>query len=398
MYASVHTDRTGRVYVSDDHRASGWNGSEHVPLDEVIPIPQGTRLVPLVRDAEAFGRDGRMRAIGRGRTALSAILPAGYTRLLFPSYGEERAEPPLALLPYTAVGAAPGGDLVVAAVRHSAAAPSPIEVADAPGVIQGALRSWPGNDLVRQLVRCAREHECLAARAALADGSELPVPIGALTAEQPTLPIAMRSGYPGTPTEQATLHPTANEIAQLVSSPVTRISFGRACDGDPLLAIRPMEEALTLLRARHPDVELHIETTGCSTTALRRLIDAGVTSVTIRFASAMPDTYRALHGPVAHEWSEVRASIALAAERARLTLALLLLPGVSDRPAEADAIVGLIGDLPGGVLELRDLGADPLRALAGLPRGRPTGMRTLLDRLSEADHFELTAAAKPAAV
>jgi hypothetical protein len=397
MYASVHTDRTGRVYVSDDHRASGWNGSEHVPLEQAIPIPPGTRLVPLEREAEAFGRDGRMRGLGRGRTALAAILPSGCTRLLFPSYAEERGDAPLAPLPYTAVASAPGGDLVVAAVRHGSAVPV-VETRESAGTIQEALRSRPGNDLVRQLVRCAREHECLAARASLAGGSELPVPIGALTAEQPLLPIALRSGYPGTPTEQAALHPTADEILQLATPEVTRVTFGRACDGDPLLALRPMEEAVSLVRARHPSVDIHVETTGCSTATLRRLIEAGVTGVTIRFASAMPDTYRALHGPVAHEWTDVRASIALAAERARLTLALLVLPGVTDRPAESDAIVGLVGDLPGGALELRDLGADPRRTLAGLPRAKPRGVRSLIDRLGEADHFELTVAAMPAAV
>lgn len=397
MYASVHTDRTGRVYVSDDHRASGWNGSEHVLIDEAIPIPPGTRLVPLEREAEAFGRDGRMRGLGRGRTALAAVLPAGCTRLLFPSYAEDRGDAPLDPLPYTAIASAPGGDLVVAAVRHGSPVP-PVEIQEGASAIQEALRSRPGNDLVRQLVRCAREHQCLAASAALAGGAELPVPIGALTAEQPRLPIALRSGYPGAPTEQAALHPTADEILQLVTPKVTRVAFGRACDGDPLLALRPMEEAVSRLHARHPGVEIHVETTGCSTTTLRRLIDAGVTSVTIRFASAMPDTYRALHGPVAHEWTDVRSSIALAAERARLTLAVLVLPGLTDRPAESDAIVGLVGDLPGGALELRDLGADPRRTLAGLPRGKPRGVRSLIDRLGEADHFRLTVAAMPAAV
>lgn len=383
------------MYVSDDHRASGWNGSADVPLEEAIPLPQGTRLLPLEREAEAFGRDGRMRGLGRGRLALAAILPAGCTRLLFPSYAEERGDAGLAPLPYTAVAAAPGGDLVVAALRHGPLV-TPVEMPEASGAIQEALRSWPGNDLARQLVRCAREHECFAARARLAGGAELPVPIGALVAEQPRLPIAVRSGYPGTPAEQAALHPTAEEILHLVTPVVSRVAFGRACDGDPLLALRPMEEAVSLLRARHPSVEIHIETTGCSTAALRRLIEAGVTSVAVRFASAMPDTYRTLHGPVAHEWSDVRASVALAAERTRLTLALLVLPGVTDRPAESDAILGLVGDLPGGALELRDLGADPRRTIAALPPGRPRGVRALVDRLAEADHFELTATAMPA--
>ena len=88
MYASVHTDRTGRVYVSDDHRASGWNGSEHVALEEAIPIPPGTRLVPLEREAEAFGRDstdgGRMFSPGRAATYTKPGTVAPGMKMVFP--------------------------------------------------------------------------------------------------------------------------------------------------------------------------------------------------------------------------------------------------------------------------------------------------------------------------
>jgi hypothetical protein len=114
--------------------------------------------------------------------------------------------------------------------------------------------------------------------------------------------------------------------------------------------------------------------------------------VTIRFGSARPETYRLLHGPVSHAWADVRASIHVAVERGTaVTLALLVLPGITDRAVEADATLALLGELPGGAIELRDLGADPERAFAALPRGRPLGVRILLDRLAEADHFLMSA-------
>lgn len=391
MYASVHADHTGRLLISDDHSSTGWNGADHVALTAAIPLPANARLVPLDRAAVALGRDGRQRAVGRGRSAVGAILPAGHTRLLHPSYAEDRALAPLAALPYAAVGAR-DGEIVVAAARHGSGTDA---VAPPPDLAE-ALRARPRNDLLRQLSRCAKDHECRDARGAIAGAAELPVPLGAPAAERPTLPVALRSGYAGAPLGGAVLRPSPEDIRALVGEGTRRVSFGRACDGEPLLAARALEEAIGAALERAGELDVHLETTGCAPVALRRALETGVTSVTFRFASALAGTYRALHGPVAHEWNDVRASITAAADHgARIALAILVLPGVTDRPAESDAILGLIGDLPGGVIELRDLGADPLRAIAGLPRARPFGIAAVLERIREASHFRIDA---PAAV
>jgi pyruvate-formate lyase-activating enzyme len=121
--------------------------------------------------------------------------------------------------------------------------------------------------------------------------------------------------------------------------------------------------------------------------------------VTVRLGSARAETYEPLHGPTEHRWSDVRASMQLLAQRrAVLTIALLLMPGLTDAPAEIDALAALLGELPGGRIELRDLGADPLRLLSSLPPQRPLGLRALLARLGEADHFRIPAAPVIAAV
>jgi len=394
MYASVHTDRNGRVFVSDDHRAAGSDGNSDVALTATIALPAGARLVPLARDALAFGRDGRMREIGRGRLAMAAILPRGYTRLLFPSYAEDPAAPALDALPYAAVGADREGEVVVAAAEHAPAVPGGGAHASSRSELQAALRARPANKLMRQLTRCAREHECAAAQAALAGQGELPVPVGARPAERPRLPLDLRSGYAGSPTERAAIHPSASEIAEMAGDAAARgaarISFGRACDGEPLLALRVVEDAVARIRGSHPGIDLHLETSGSDAAGLRRLIEAGLSSVTVRLGAATPETYRLLHGPIAHGWSDVRASLHVAAARGiRPTVALLVLPGVTDRAVEIDAIVALLGELPGGKLELRDLGADPARTLAAFPAAKPLGVRILLDRVAEADHFRL---------
>ena len=332
--------------------------------------------------------------MGKGRLALGALVP-GHTRLCFPAYRDDPTVAPLEALPYAAVAADQRGELVVAAVES----PNVAIVPEGRGV--SPLREYAANALARQLARCSREHECSAARAGIGHG-DLPVPLGATMAERPRGPVALRSGYAGAPAEMAAFRPTAREIVEVAATHLERggtgVSFGRACDGEPLLRVRVLEEAIAGIRERAPAANIHLETCGSDPAALRRAAEAGLTSVTVRLGSARGDTYERLHGPIAHRWADVRTSLQAAVERrVRVTIALLVLPGLSDRPEELDAIVALLGELRGGRLELRDLGADPLRVLAGFPAARPVGMRALLARMAEADHFQM-GTPSPAAV
>ena len=69
---------------------------------------------------------------------------------------------------------------------------------------------------------------------------------------------------------------------------------------------------------------------------------------------------------------------------ARVALAILVLPGLTDRASELDALGALIGDAGASVL-LRDLGADARRAIALAPTVEPPrGMDAAIARLLEA--------------
>ena len=154
------------------------------------------------------------------------------------------------------------------------------------------------------------------------------------------------------------------------------------------------------IRARAPRATIHLETNGSLPIALRRLRDAGVDSIGIRLASARPDTYDALHRPEGYRLTDVRASLAEAAGwDVALTLVVLVLPGLTDRPRELEALVALAGEIPAGnVLLLRDLAADPRRVLALVPGDAPLGMPTALARLrSDASHLVIAASARPLA-
>lgn len=385
MLSAVHSDRSGRVFVSADYGAAGFDGASDAPLADTIPLPDGARVVPIEREARGVDRSGRSRALGRTRWALAAVLPSGYTRTHHPAYRSREHDAPLAPLPYAALAGGAGGELRVAALRTAAARAVP--TVDVEAIVAAGLRAWPANRLARQLARCARDYACSFARDAFAGRGRAGAPVGAATSEAPDAGVAARWTFDESPTEPAAFRPDAAEIADLVLAFLAGggegVSFGRACEGDPLAAAPLLEDAVRRIRAGTTAGRLHLETAGSSPAALRRMVAAGIGAVTVRIASARADTFEALHRPIRHRWSEVRATLRLVAELgASLEIALLVFPGITDRPSELDELVALFGELPAARVSLRDLAADPEHALRLVPsRERPVGIAAALDRL-----------------
>ena len=117
--------------------------------------------------------------------------------------------------------------------------------------------------------------------------------------------------------------------------------------------------------------------------ALHRFAEAGLDSVAIRIGSARSETYERLHGPRGYRFTDVRASIDAASD-AKLSLAVIVLvmPGLTDRERELDALVSLCGALrAGSQVLLRDLVADPAAVVRVIGAGEPLGVDHLLARL-----------------
>lgn len=382
MFSAVHSDRSGRVYVSQDWGACAFDGDRTIEIDTVVPLPDGSRLVPLSREAEGLDRHGRARPLGPSRWALGAVLPQGFTRTLHPAYVDEGLrESPLAALPTAAVCADDTGTLYVAAIPTGTVVTALVEDGRA-----GQPR--PGNRLARQIARCSREHECTGARAALRPGGVAALPVSARSNESPPPVVAPRTRPDARPRDAAAFRPSAAEIAEVALAHFEAggdaVSFGRACEGEPLTAVRLLEDAISRIRQAVPEARIHLETNGSSGSGLRRLIDAGLDEVTVRLASARSDTYDTLHGPISYRYTDVRSALAMARDAgARITLLVLVLPGLTDRPRELDALSALAGET-GAAVELRDLGADARRALGLVGRGEaPRGVDAAVASLLE---------------
>jgi hypothetical protein len=333
----------------------------------------------------------------------------GYVRTQLPAYVDEPGRADLAPRPYTAVAADDAGALVTAAIQldrdptHDASAYPKQEIATK---VADGLRAHPGDRLVRQLARCAREFGCRAAANAFYGRWECPLPIAAAPNERPAASVAPRRNGEADPTAEpsAAFHPTTDEIARLAVDHLagggTMLGFGRVCEGEPLQSAREIEDAIARIRLSTRHGTIHLDTNGSLPGTLRRLRSAGLDSICIRMASARAATYETLHGPDGYRFADVRASLRLAAElRFAVSILVLVLPGVFDRTEELSELGGLLSELPeGSGLLLRDLHADPLRALARVQsRGvEPLGVSRAIDRIREqAGHVRIGAFVRP---
>jgi len=392
VYRAVHADRAGRVIVSD-YAAAGFDGASTVPFADPVRLPTGATVLHIEREAETLDRSGRARGVGAGRLAVAAILPPGHLRTQLPAYADETDKPDLPPRAYAAVAADDAGDLMVAALLIDRDPTRDIDAypkAEIAAKVNDALRSRPADRLVRQLARCAREYGCRAAANAFYGRWECALPIAAPANEHPLPAIAPRLDGEAEPREPAAFHATAEEVAGLAAQHIaaggTLVSFGRACEGEPLLSARLVEDAIRLIRGTTRSGTIHLETNGSVPAALRRLGAAGLDAVTIRIASARADIYETVHRPEGYRFADVRASLRVAAEqRLATSLVIPVLPGIFDRAEEIAALVGLAGELrEGSAILLRDLAADPLRALALMKGREPSiGVARAVERLRE---------------
>ena len=406
MFSAVHSDRSGRLVVAADYSAAMSDGSAIGSLLGAVPLPPGTEVVHLPgRLGIGLDRTGRPREFGQGRFGVAAILPIGYLRLSLPAYIDDLGSPALRPRAYTAIGADSSGQLVVsaAALDPGAGAVDGRSSADLAARITATQRDQPSSRVLRQLARCAKEYRCRAAANAFLGRYDCALPIAAPRNERPLDVLVLHDDADASPTEPAAFRPSPQELADAASRHLegggTVVGFGRACEGEPLLVVRVVEQAIVAIRERTRLGTIHLETNGSSPVALRRLCDAGLDSVAVRVASARAETYEVIHRPDGFRFADVRASLAHAiAAKISIALRVLALPGLTDRTRELDALVGLAGDLPaGGSLILSDLAADPQRALRIAPSTEPTvGMDRMLDRLrTDAAHLRIVALPRP---
>jgi pyruvate-formate lyase-activating enzyme len=381
----------GSLSVHDSLDALGRSGWEIMAADRLIAAPPGTTLVHLPgRFALGEHRGVRTSLRRRGALAVAAVLPPGYLRTLLPAYEQEQDAPVLPLYGYAAVGVV-DGDPRVAAVRTDrwdAWNPQAADRQDMAPALAAARQALPENMLLRHLTTCATDYRCLTAQNVFLKRGEGAIPVSPACNAACLGCISEQWGDVDSPQTRLSFAPSAAEIAELASwhlsaSPTNFVSFGQGCEGEPLTRGNVLVEATRRIRAAAPQATIHINTNGSRPAVLRRLMDAGLNSIRISIFSLDDARFRAYYRPVGYGLAQVAECAALVHQGGgQVTINLLTFPGITDAPAEIEALVSFIQRHGVNQVQLRSLNVDPLWLLERIPdRTTGIGMRRFKEEL-----------------
>ncbi|MGE5599231.1 MAG: radical SAM protein [Bacteroidota bacterium] len=388
----VYRTPAGEVGVSRNLRAVGVNGRDLWELDDthLIPLPDGADLLslpgrpPLALDPV----DGEAVVIeaedGGPLEALAASLPVGFTRLFLPAAEDDGRGPLLPLFGYTAV-AERGGRLYAAALRTDDPrpwAPRRYDPRTVETLIAAREKEFPGNRVLAQLARCARDYHCRTAQNLFYRRGEAGLP-AAMTCNASCLGCISLQPAACCPSPQSRLsfRPEPWElvdlaVAHLSAGPGRMVSFGQGCEGEPLTVAPLLAETIRAIRCRTQEGTICLNTNGGLPEALSTLLDAGLDRVRVSLFSAVPGDYAAYHRPAGYGLTEVENSLRLVGRRASLNL--LVFPGFTDAPRQAEALIGLCRRTGLGQLQLRNLNIDPRLMTPFLRDADPPGLLSFL--------------------
>jgi molybdenum cofactor biosynthesis enzyme MoaA len=400
----VFADPNGHILDHPSLGMAGRSGADVVEVspDDLIRIPEGSKVfsMPGSQPLAWDGRRREFRPIARARiagrsiacTTVAVFLPPGYTRTLLPAASYLAPQPPLPLWPYTAVGW-DGEALVAATIRtdpmdHSAA--RHYDDRELLPLIDARLRQAPTNPILRQLVRCATEYHCLAAKNLFLGRWEAPLPVanGCNSACVGCISWQPSTASPASH-ERIRYTPSAADIVEvalpfLTSVPEAIASFGQGCEGEPLLQADVIAAAIRQIRAATDRGTLNCNTNGSLPQRVEQIARAGLDSIRISLNSVLGPAYTAYYQPRYYRWEEVRESI----RRARTlgvytTINYLVFPGVTDREEELEGLLDLIRESGLDMIQMRNLSIDPELYLKTVPpaRGKCVGIRAVLQAI-----------------
>jgi pyruvate-formate lyase-activating enzyme len=395
----AYTDARGRVFFDERMTPLADGGHLRAPEpDELIPAPAGTvpTMLPMRRPLLANA------GVARRRTVLSALLPAGYTRLLLPAYRADAGAATLPLFGYT-FACAVDDRLFVAAMRTDVPGPQSGEREDwAPrafreGELERAVDQRRSDDaanrVLAQLAVCARDYGCFTAQNVFLGIGEAALPVSPKCNARCVGCISELDADAGIPAPQTRIdfETTADELARIALAHLERnpegiVSFGQGCEGEPLLRATTIARAIERIRARHAGGTINCNTNGSLPKSLRLLIDAGLDAVRISLNAFRPAAYAAYYRPVGYGLDDVFESVRLASEAGlRVSLNLLTHPGLTDDRAEVAAMEEFLRAVRIDMVQTRTLNIDPEVYFARVGRPRePLGMRVALARIREA--------------
>ncbi|MGO0063709.1 radical SAM protein [Brevibacillus fluminis] len=393
----VYADQNGQVYDHPGLWAIARNGDilTEVLEDELIPLPEGSTLVSLP-DTVPVGMDpetGEMTKLD-GCSAVGALVPQGFTRLLLPGYIKTSKESKLPLFGYTAVVWKDGGFWVAARKSDEPHKWNPMNfpMDELRSRVESTLKQFPENRILNHLSHCALEYECLTASNNFFHRWEGSLPVSytcnagcyGCISEQPD-----DSGFPS-PQTRMNFKPTEDELVEVMlhhlQTPESIISFGQGCEGEPSTMASIIVPAMRRVRAQTDMGFININTNAGLTDHIKGIVDAGLDLMRISIISAIDEHYNAYYRPRGYTLENIARSAEYAASKGVYTsINYLCFPGVFDREEEMEAMINFIKRTGIKLIQMRNLNIDPESYLAMIPKaqGEVFGMKQAIEIYQE---------------
>jgi len=379
----LYADAAGNIFDHPFLTMAGMSGNEALLPDamELIPLPEDSRLFT-IPDTPPLAWDERQKkfvtvsTVREGRRempvqAVSAFMAPGWMRTLLPACDYSRKRVQLPLWAYTAVGWDEEEEqFVVAATRvdgNENWQPRNYDDRLLDPLVRKMLGQFPANRLLEQLSRCAIDYHCFAAKNLFYRRWEAPIPTSPVCNSRCLGCISLQpSDCCPSNHERIGFVPTPEEIVELMlphllEAPEPIVSYGQGCEGDPIMQADTVAEATRRLKnAAGGRGTVNFNSNGSFPERIRLLCDAGMDSMRFSMNSVQEELYNRYYRPVNYRFADVVASVKIAKERGLFTMInYLVSPGVTDTPAETEALLHFLAETGVDMLQLRNLSIDP---------------------------------------
>ena len=399
MFNLVYADKSGRVFDDPGYGAVLRTGNLLLTPEEgdLVPMPEGSTLAVLPgRSPAAADAHGNIVQYDRKEAqAMAALLPQGWLRTYLPAY--RRTKESLPLFGYAAV-AWRDGRLWVAALSAASSEdlrrwdPALFNTEELPGLIAARRAEFPGNRVIEQLSKCSLEYSCFTAQNMMYRRFEAGLPlspvcnascVGCISLQESECCPSPQSRIAFLPTPEEMIGPA---VAHLAGGGDT-VSFGQGCEGEPLLQGALAAEIVRGIRCRTDRGRINANTNAGHFAGVKAVVEAGIDSLRVSLNSPREELYNPYYRQQSYGLADVKRSIIYARSGGVFVSAnLLVLPGVSDREEEAEALLSFIAETRINQVQFRNLNIDPDLYLSIVPRakGDILGMGALYDAVKAA--------------
>lgn len=397
-------NQSGEIFELEGYAAMGFDGPLRTPLTnaDTIALPHGSELMYLPQRMPTLFNleEQRIETLAQNPYApderiypVAAFNSPGYVITSTCAYAERDKATHLPLFSYGAVGWQGQGEQFRSAALQVDDEPRqdlrrmPLERVNAG--IRDMRRSMPRNRLRAHLENCALTYGCPAGKNFFLGRYEAPLPTATTCNARCLGCLSLQSGG-DMPCSQERINftPSADEIAEVALAHIARVenavvSFGQGCEGDPLMAAKPIGKAIEKIRRTTDRGTINMNTNGSFPNKIKWLIDTGLDSLRISINSVRKICYTAYFRPQNYAFDDVVESIDLALSRgAHVAINYLNCPGFSDTPEECDALLAFLSAHPIQMIQWRNLNFDPLRYVQTMNKvirhSHPLGMEGLL--------------------